>query len=84
MLCRLLICIFLSLTVVACGEQTLFVDVTQKDANEMLAILEKSGVSATLSAGSQPQTVNVSVPSGELTTAIQVLSRVGLPRPKMR
>ena len=82
MLRRLLICILLSLVVVGCGRQTLFVDVPQKDANEILTILEKSGVGATLAPGTQPQTVTISVPSGDMTTAVQVLARVGLPRPK--
>ncbi len=82
MLRRILFLVLISLSVAACGRQTLLVDVPQKDANEMLAVLKKSGVSATLTPGSQPQTVTFNVPSGELTTAVQVLARVGLPRPK--
>lgn len=79
---RFFVVLILCVMVSGCDDQTLFSNVAQRDANEMMAVLERAGISSTITPGAEPGRVTISVPAGDAATASQILARVGLPRPE--
>jgi type III secretion protein J len=72
----------LACTLVACQEE-LYRDVSQRDANEMVAILANNGISAARQTG-ENGSYRVTVPSGSFAPAVDVLRRAGYPRERYR
>ncbi|MDR1591186.1 MAG: type III secretion inner membrane ring lipoprotein SctJ [Puniceicoccales bacterium] len=69
-----------SLLLSGCGVVTLFNNLEEKEANEMIAILKQYGVSATKIIGKE--SCALSVPSGSFSIAIDLLNAQGYPLPK--
>lgn len=80
MLRRFVLCVLLVVGLAACRERTLFNDISQRDANEMVVMLQKAGVTAQVETGKQAGTVTLSVPADQIAIAVQVLEQAGLPR----
>jgi len=72
----------LACTLVACQEE-LYRDVSQRDANEMVAILANNGISAARETG-ENGSYRVTVTSGSFASAVDVLRRAGYPRERYR
>jgi type III secretion protein J len=81
-LVRVLVCLVLTLGLTACRTQVLYSGLGQREANEMLAILEAAGFSGNTSAEARGGTLSLSVASGHAGGAARVLARAGLPRDK--
>ena len=63
----------------ACGEQDLYADLSQRQANEMVAVLRNAGIEA----DKQPRDNNrfaVVAPKDDFSQAIEVLRAAGYPR----
>jgi type III secretion protein J len=73
-----LICVLCSL-LAACKVQ-LYSGLTQKDANEMLAVLLRGGIDAETVAGKEDTSIRVE--QSQMDRAIELLNARGLPRPK--
>jgi type III secretion protein J len=72
--------VLLCLLLAACKVQ-LYSGLSQRDANEMLAVLLRAGVEADAIAGKE-ETVTLRVETAQLDRAIEILNARGLPRPK--
>jgi type III secretion protein J len=81
-LVRVLVCLVLTLGLVGCRTQVLYSGLGQREANEMLAILEAAGFSGNTTAEARGGTLSLSVVSGHAGGAARVLARAGLPRDK--
>jgi type III secretion protein J len=79
---RVLVLIVLTLSLVGCRTQVLYSGLGQREANEMLAILEAAGFSGSTTAEARGSTLSLSVASSHVGGAARVLSRAGLPRDK--
>jgi type III secretion protein J len=81
-LVRVLYCMTLLLGLTGCRTQVLYSGLGQREANEMLAILEAAGFSGSTTAEARGSTLSLSVASGHAGGAARVLARAGLPRDK--
>lgn len=64
----------------ACSQQVaLYNNMSERDANEVLAALDRAGITANKQAG-KDGAVNLMVPQGEVARAVDHLDREGLPR----
>ena len=79
---RLFLLVLVCALVTGCNRQELFSNVSQREANEMATVLERTGIDAQIKAGTEAGRVTITVPSGDIASATRVLARVGLPRPK--
>ena len=76
---RLLPALALAAMLAACGEQDLYADLSQRQANEMVAVLRNAGIEA----DKQPRDNNrfaVVAPKDDFSQAIEVLRAAGYPR----
>ena len=69
----------LALLVAACSGQEIHTGLTEREANEVVAVLGTAGVSASKAAG-EKETWSVTVPQGDFARAVEVLRANGLPR----
>jgi type III secretion protein J len=81
-LVRVLVLLVLTLGLTGCRTQVLYSGLGQREANEMLAVLEAAGFSGSTSADARAGTLSLSVASGHTGGAARVLARAGLPRDK--
>lgn len=65
-----------------CKDQVLYSGLGQREANEMMALLQRSGVDAKLALETRGGTLVLNVPQGQAVAAVEALSRAGLPRHK--
>jgi type III secretion protein J len=80
---RVVVCAFLALSVAGCRTQVLYSGLGQREANEMLAILEAAGYSGVgTTADARGATLSLMVPTGDAASASRALARFGLPRDK--
>lgn len=75
----------LALTIVlcaagGCSKQALYSNLHERDANEMMALLARAGISAAKVAGEEEGTWNLSVPSASFAQAVETLSAQGYPK----
>jgi type III secretion protein J len=82
LLIRILVCAMLTLGLAGCRTQVLYSGLSQREANDMLAVLEAAGFSGSTAAESRGSTLTLSVASGHAGGAARVLARAGLPRDK--
>lgn len=76
-LCLLLAVVFLT----ACSsKETLLRDLTERDANEIIAVLYKYNIQADKKPDAKGKTFSVTVKSGELAQSVALLHTQGLPR----
>ncbi|MDR1906667.1 MAG: type III secretion inner membrane ring lipoprotein SctJ [Puniceicoccales bacterium] len=69
-----------SLLLSGCGVVTLFNNLEENEANEMIAVLKQYGISATKTIGKE--SCALSIPSGSFSIAIDLLNAQGYPLPK--
>jgi type III secretion protein J len=81
-LIRVLVCMAMTLGLTGCRTQVLYSGLGQREANEMLAILEAAGFSGSTSPEARGGTLSLLVASGHAGGAARVLARAGLPRDK--
>jgi type III secretion protein J len=81
-LARVLCCMLLVLGLAGCRNEVLYSGLSQREANEMLAVLESAGFSGSTSAEARGSTLSLSVASGHAAGAARVLAIAGLPRDK--
>lgn len=74
----LALCVVLTLT--GCGRETLLRELTERDANEIVAVLYASSMEATKVADPKGKTFSVEVLSADLARAVAVLRALGLPK----
>jgi type III secretion protein J len=79
---RVVVCLVLALGLAGCRTEVLYSGLGQREANEMLAILEAAGFSGNTAADARGNMVSLSVASGQSGGAARVLARAGLPRDK--
>lgn len=80
---RLIIALLAVPLLAACNsDRTLFSGLSYRDAAEMLVVLKRAGIEATLSSDSRSGTVSLLVRNEVATDAGDILIRAGLPRPK--
>ncbi len=80
--CRAALLVFVLLLLSGCGsEQTLYQGLTEQEANEMAALLQRSGISATKAAGKE-DLFSVGTDEASFADAVQLLQANGLPRTK--
>jgi type III secretion protein J len=65
-----------------CKDQVLYSGLAQREANEMMALLQRSGVDAKLALEARGGTLVLNVPQAQAVAAVEALSRAGLPRHK--
>jgi len=80
MLLRAILCLCMVLTLVGC-KKTLFNEVTEKEANEMLAILQNSGIDVEKLPGKK-EFVKLVVEESQMADAINILKSMGYPKEK--
>lgn len=68
----------LSVLLAACDQQV-YTNLASQDANEMVALLYRNGISATREAGAE-NTYTILVDSSEFARAVEILNRYGYPR----
>lgn len=83
-LSRRLLCwgafVIAALFLTGCGRETLLRDLTERDANEIVAVLYSSSVEATKAVDPKGKSFSVDVPSADLARAVSVLRALGLPK----
>lgn len=74
----------LVLLLVACGQENLYQDLTERDANEILVVLYQEGISAekVRVEGTQEVTYTIQVPKDEIKQARRILVANNLPKKK--
>jgi type III secretion protein J len=70
---------FLLLALAACGNVEMFANLNEREANEVIALLLRNGISADKVAGKQGA-VAVHVQRDRIPDAVELLNRAGLPR----
>ncbi|MEL6878269.1 MAG: type III secretion inner membrane ring lipoprotein SctJ [Pseudomonadota bacterium] len=70
---------FLLFAVAACSGQELYRDVSEREANEMVAVLERAGIESGKSPG-EKGVFAVTVSQGDFARSVEVLRQNGLPR----
>jgi len=81
--CRAALLLLVSLVLAGCEEQTLYQGLTEQEANEMAALLQRSDITATKVAGKE-NLFSVSTDEDSFADAVQLLQANGLPRPKFQ
>jgi type III secretion protein J len=79
MLKRIFTLLIFLLGCVGCTDQILYSNLTEREANEMIALLYKKGITANKSSASD-QTYSVSIHRGQFSQAIEILRSQGYPR----
>jgi len=80
--CRAALVLLVLLVLAGCGsEQTLYQGLTEQEANEMAALLQRSGITATKVPGDE-NLFSVSTDEVSFADAVQLLQANGLPRTK--
>jgi type III secretion protein J len=79
MLLRITVVICILLGIVGCTDQVLYSNLTEREANEMIALLYKKGIYARKSSGND-HTYSVSTQSDKFSQAIELLKSQGFPR----
>lgn len=74
----MVLCLALGLT--GCGRETLLRDLTERDANEIVAVLYASSMEATKVVDPKGKSFSVEVLSADLARAVAVLRALGLPK----
>jgi type III secretion protein J len=72
----------LLLVLTGCREQMIYSGLAQREANEMMALLKRSGIDTKLALDARTSTVTIAVSQQQAVAAIEVLSRSGFPRVK--
>lgn len=67
------------LLLVGCGKSALYTNLKEREANEMIAILQQRGIATTKTAGEE-NTWNVSVDNSDFSSAVEVLNDKGYPK----
>lgn len=65
---------------VGCAKQELYSNLHERDANEMMALLARDGITATKIAGEEEGTWNLSVPTASFARAVDTLNAQGYPK----
>jgi type III secretion protein J len=65
-----------------CRDQVLYSGLAQREANEMMALLNRAGVNAKLALEARGGTLALNVPQAQAVAAVDALTRAGLPRHK--
>jgi type III secretion protein J len=65
-----------------CRDQMIYSSLAQREANEMMALLTRSGIETKLALDARTGSVSLSVPQPQAVAAVEVLSRSGFPRVK--
>lgn len=68
------------LLITGCGKSPLYSNIGEKEANEMVAVLANKGVDAEKVIGTVEGMWTISVPQGEMSKAVEILSAFGRPR----
>ncbi len=76
---RGLAALVLMVAVAACSGQELYRDVAEREANEMVAVLERAGIESGKSPG-EKGVFTVTVAQGDFARSVEVLRQNGLPR----
>jgi type III secretion protein J len=78
------LCLFFLLAVTACGKETVYQDLDERDANEILVVLFKSGIDAEKLRveGAQEVAYSILVPKDKIQEARRILVENNLPRKK--
>lgn len=77
-LALLCVCAF---ALAGCRSEVVYRDLTAKQANEIVVALRGLGIEATTTAsGDRSRTSSVSVPADQVSSALQTMARLGLPR----
>jgi len=79
--CRAALLLLVLLVLAGCEDQTLYQGLTEQEANEMAALLQRSGITATKVAGKE-NLFSVSTDEESFADAVQLLQANGLPRTK--
>lgn len=77
--CKRLVALFLLVTVAACSGQELYRDVSEREANEMVAVLERAGIESGKSPG-EKGVFSVTVSQSDFARSVEILRQNGLPR----
>lgn len=76
------VCAVAVLLLTGCRETALYTDLKQDEANQIVALLQTAGISATITEDVRGQSASVSVDPARATEAIGILARAGLPKQK--
>lgn len=76
---RMLLCVAVAGAMAGCSGQELYRDIDEREANEMVAVLMRSGIESSKAPG-EKGTFSVEVPQSEFARAVDVLRQNGLPR----
>src|SRR5262245_28542674 len=68
-----------ALVTAGCSQQQLYSKLPEREANEMMAVLAKRGISCTKSAGEEG-TWNLTVPGASFADAVETLASLGYPK----
>lgn len=79
--CRAALLLVVALILAGCEEQTLYQGLTEQEANEMAALLQRSDITATKVAGAE-NLFSVTTDEESFADAVQLLQANGLPRTK--
>lgn len=79
LLTRLCACVLLLGVLTACGEDTLYTNLSEREANEMTALLMRYDIAVTRAAGTN-NTYSISVGSDRFADATEILSSFGYPK----
>lgn len=71
----------LAVVLAGCGTKELYSGISELEANEMIAVLSRSNISATKLAGTEG-TFNLTVDADKFSEAVELLRKQGLPRDK--
>lgn len=76
-----LLSLFVALTVAGCRIEV-YDGLTQRDANEMTALLINAGIDAQRASEKKDGSFSVMVPEADFARAVELISRSGLPKPR--
>jgi type III secretion protein J len=79
---RTLLCLLILAVLPGCRDQILYSGLAQREANEMMALLKRSGVDVKLALEARGGTYVLNVSEAQAVAAVDVLTRAGLPRQK--
>lgn len=79
--CRVLGIVLMSLILLGCRQAELYTDLSEQEANEMVALMQRAGLDATKVRGKESRFA-VTTSKDRFATAIALLQANGLPRPR--